>query len=194
MRLRLITLLLLSMSTPLYAQTAKTTSGSISASNAISVVNVGDPPAAGGGGGGDPTNRVITPPTVVAPGLTAAGVETCLGSASGGISLMGGGFTFGSTKVDDGCTIRLLARQLFAFGFHNAALALMCQDQRVFVAMEETGTPCPAPPVDLGPGAPVSLDPPSADEDPPSPAAHEAQVKPFTKEEAALFARIPIEE
>jgi hypothetical protein len=80
---------------------------------------------------------------VVAPGLTAAGVETCLGSTAGGISLMGGGFTFGSTKVDEGCTIRLLARQLYAFGFQKAAVALMCQDERVAAAMFAAGSPCP---------------------------------------------------
>jgi hypothetical protein len=58
---------------------------------------------------------------------------------------MGGGITFGATKVDEGCTIRLLARQLFAFGLRRAALALMCQDQRVADAMGVAGSPCPAP-------------------------------------------------
>jgi hypothetical protein len=56
---------------------------------------------------------------------------------------MGGGVTFGRTMVDDGCTIRLLSRQLFAFGMQRAALALMCQDDRVSQAMEASGSPCP---------------------------------------------------
>jgi hypothetical protein len=89
------------------------------------------------------TSRVISAPTVVAPGLAAAGVETCLGSASGGLSAMGGGFTFGTTTVDEGCTIRLLARQLYAFGFQHAALALMCEDKHVVIAMYAAGSPCP---------------------------------------------------
>jgi hypothetical protein len=49
---------------------------------------------------------------------------------------MGGGITFVSTRVDEGCTIRLLARQLYAFGFQKAALALMCQDPHVVLAMD----------------------------------------------------------
>jgi hypothetical protein len=81
---------------------------------------------------------------VIAPGLAAAGIETCLGSSSGGISVMGGGFSFGRTTVDDGCNIRLLARQLYAFGLKKAALALMCQDERVATAMDAVGTPCPS--------------------------------------------------
>ena len=185
MRLRLLALLMLSMTTPVCAQNMATQSG------AMSMVNISDPPA-------NPdqsiTTRLTTPPGIVAPGLAAAGVETCLGSSSGGLSLMGGGFTFGSTKVDEGCTIRLLARQLFAFGFRKAAVALMCQDEHVFVAMGETGTPCPPPGAD--PDQPLSVLPSAyADPSPPvEPLVREANVKPFTKEEAALFARATAEE
>jgi hypothetical protein len=135
-----LTALVLAISTPAYAQGATTSSG------AMSMVNVSDPPPSS-----STTNHLVTPPTTVAPGLAAAGVETCLGSASGGLSLMGGGFTFGSTKVDEGCTIRLLARQLFAFGFKTAALALMCQEERVALAMQTAGTPCPEPPAPVEP-------------------------------------------
>jgi hypothetical protein len=198
MRMRLLALLMLSLSTPVYAQSVASSSG------AMSMVNISDPPA-------DPsssvTNHLVTPPNVVAPGLAAAGVETCLGSASAGLSLMGGGFTFGSTKVDEGCTLRLLARQLFAFGFRKAAVALMCQDQHVFIAMDEVGTPCPPPP-EFASSEPLSLVPsayadagrppllPSAfaDAEPAAPLVDEADIKPFTREEAALFARATAQE
>jgi hypothetical protein len=139
MRLHLAALILV-MATPVYAQGVATSSG------AMSMVNIADPPPST-----STTTHLVTPPTTVAPGLAAAGIETCLGSASGGLSLMGGGFTFGSTKVDEGCTIRLLARQLFAFGFKTAALALMCQEGRVAMAMETAGTPCPEPPAPVEP-------------------------------------------
>jgi len=192
MRLRL-TLLFLVMATPGYAQ-GVTTSG------AMSMVNVSDPPPSS-----STTSHIVTPPTTVAPGLAAAGIETCLGSASGGLSLMGGGFTFGSTKVDEGCTIRLLARQLFAFGFKSAALALMCQDDRVALAMQTAATPCPEPqppapppehPASLFPAFPAlsfaQLEPPAPlfATAPPSTPAPEPQVKPFTPEEDALFKRM----
>jgi hypothetical protein len=124
----------LAISTPVYAQPMASTSG---ASSSINITNPASTTS---------TNRLITPPTVVAPGLAAAGMETCLGSSAGGISLMGGGASFGSTRVDEGCTIRLLARQLFAFGLRNAAVALMCQDDRVAMAMDVAGSPCPAAP------------------------------------------------
>jgi len=66
-------------------------------------------------------------PAVFAPGLTAAGIETCLGSVSGGGAAMGWGFSFGSTVPDVGCQARLDARTLWAFGLKAAAVARMCQ-------------------------------------------------------------------
>jgi len=130
-----IAFVMLIVATPVYAQT---TMGSNS--GATSTVDINSPATT--------TAHVVTTPTIAAPGLAAAGVETCLGSASGGLSLMGGGITFGSTKVDEGCTIRLLARQLFAFGLQKAAVALMCQDDRVAAAMAIAGSPCPASPAE----------------------------------------------
>jgi hypothetical protein len=186
MRVRLLAILMLSMATPVCAQSVATQSG------AMSMVNITDPPA---NPNQNITTHLVTPPGIVAPGLAAAGIETCLGSASGGLSLMGGGFTFGSTKVDEGCTIRLLARQLFAFGFHKAAIALMCQDAHVSVAMNESGTPCPPPP-GAAPDEPLTVSPLAYSDPQPAaePLVHEANVKPFTKEEAALFARATAEE
>jgi hypothetical protein len=152
------------ISTPVLAQTG-TTSG---ASSAINITN----PASS-------TTRLVTTPTVVAPGLAAAGIETCLGSSAGGISLMGGGVTFGSTKVDDGCTIRLLARQLFAFGFQNAAVALMCQDERVAAAMGAANSSCPRLTAETTGSLPVSTDGGRV----------YGNVKPYTSEERAWFDR-----
>ena len=115
--------------------------------------------------------------------------------------------TFGSTKVDEGCTIRLLARQLYAFGFQKAAVALMCQAARVAVAMDDAGSPCP-PSVAISRSERASSLPAlsfsqeeqatPAQEDQPlliapqeqtRSAAPEGQLRPFTLEEQAMFAR-----
>jgi hypothetical protein len=190
----LFVLMALTITAPLCAQTLGSTSG---ASSALNITN----PAS-------TTSRLITTPTVVPPGLAAAGVETCLGAASGGLSVMGGGLTFGSIKVDEGCTIRLLARQLYAFGFQKAAVALMCQEARVAVAMDDAGSPC-LPSAETRRSNHVALAPalafsqeeqaqPPAQEGLPlliapqeqtQAAEPEAQVKPFTLEEQAMFAR-----
>ncbi len=70
MRMLALVFILLAVSAPAFAQTT---------SGAASSVNVSNPAYTSS----NATTRLITPPTVVAPGLAAAGIETCLGSAVG---------------------------------------------------------------------------------------------------------------
>jgi len=76
-------------------------------------------------------------PTAFAPGLTAAGLETCLGSVSGGGSALGWGATFGTTIPDQGCAARLDARTLWSFGLKKAAVARLCLMPDVYRSMPE---------------------------------------------------------
>lgn len=94
-------------------------------------------------------------PSVVAPGLTAAGLETCLGSVSGGGAFVGTGFSFGTTIPDPGCAARLDARTLWSMGLKKAAVARLCLNGDIYRAMPEVcrrylprpapGHPAPAP-------------------------------------------------
>jgi hypothetical protein len=93
-------------------------------------------------------------PSVIAPGLTAAGLETCLGSVSGGGSIVGTGFMFGATIPDPGCAARLDARTLWSMGLKKAAVARLCLNGDIYRAMPEVCDlylPKPAP------GYPASL-------------------------------------
>jgi hypothetical protein len=76
-------------------------------------------------------------PGVVAPGLAAAGLETCLGSVSGGGAFVGTGFSFGTTIPDPGCAARLDARTLWSFGLKKAAVARLCLNPDINRAMPE---------------------------------------------------------
>jgi hypothetical protein len=78
------------------------------------------------------TQTLRNVPTVFAPGLTSAGLETCLGSFSAGAGVVGTGATFGSTVPDEDCTIRLYARTQWSFGQKAAAIAMLCQSPRVW--------------------------------------------------------------
>jgi hypothetical protein len=76
-------------------------------------------------------------PSVVAPGLAAAGLETCLGSVSGGGAFVGTGFSFGTTIPDPGCAARLDARTLWSMGLKKAAVARLCLNGDIYRAMPE---------------------------------------------------------
>jgi hypothetical protein len=87
-------------------------------------------------------------PSIVAPGLAAAGLETCLGSVSGGGAFVGTGFSFGTTVPDPGCAARLDARTLWSMGLKKAAVARLCLNGDVYRAMPEVCDkylPPPAP-------------------------------------------------
>src|SRR6478752_8987322 len=94
-------------------------------------------------------------PGIVAPGLAAAGLETCLGSVSGGGAFVGTGFSFGTTIPDPGCAARLDARTLWSFGLKKAAVARLCLTGDIYRAMPEVcvkylprparGSPAPIP-------------------------------------------------
>jgi hypothetical protein len=86
-------------------------------------------------------------PAVVAPGLTAAGIEACLGSVSVGGSGAGFGLTVGSTTLDKGCNIRLYARTLNALGYRTAATQMLCYDPEVAGALAIQGIRCEVGPL-----------------------------------------------
>ncbi len=91
-------------------------------------------------------------PSVVAPGLAAAGLETCLGSVSGGGAFVGTGFSFGTTIPDPGCAARLDARTLWSFGLKKAAVARLCLNPEINRAMPEVCVKYLSPPA---PGYPA---------------------------------------
>jgi hypothetical protein len=76
-------------------------------------------------------------PGIVAPGLAAAGLETCLGSVSGGGAFVGTGFSFGTTIPDPGCAARLDARTLWSMGLKKAAVARLCLNDNIYRAMPD---------------------------------------------------------
>jgi hypothetical protein len=83
------------------------------------------------------TQTIKNVPTVFAPGLAAAGLETCLGSVSAGAGVVGTGATFGTTVPDPSCAARLDARTLWSFGLKKAAIARLCLQPDILRSMPE---------------------------------------------------------
>lgn len=84
----------------------------------------------------------IPVPTAHAANIIAS-EDTCMGSRSFGLQLAGFGVSIATTWQDRQCRRIKNARQLDALGYRRAAIALLCQDEEVFDAMERVGTPCP---------------------------------------------------
>ena len=88
-------------------------------------------------------NSTIPVPSASAPGMSAYSQDVCAVGRSGGIQLPGVGLTGGATARDMNCERMKLSKLLNDYGMKVAAVAILCQDPRVFEAMEQAGTPCP---------------------------------------------------
>lgn len=83
------------------------------------------------------------PPTAVAPAVTVINSDVCAVAASGAVQTQILGISMGGTMTDKNCERLKLARGVYDMGMKVAAVSIMCQDERVFTAMMNAGTPCP---------------------------------------------------
>jgi len=83
------------------------------------------------------------PPSAAAPSYNAMTQDVCAVGISAGIQTFGIGVSGGKHVTDKNCERLKLARILNDFGMKVAAVAILCQDERVFESMIQAGTPCP---------------------------------------------------
>ena len=113
-----------------YTSTATTTYQSGSSSNTTS---------------NSTTNSNIrsAPPSASAPSVNTMTQDVCAVGVSMGVQTFGIGLSGGKHVIDKNCERLKLARILNDFGMKVAAVAILCQDERVFESMIQAGTPCP---------------------------------------------------
>jgi hypothetical protein len=113
-----------------YTSTATTTyqSGSSSNSTTTSTTN---------------SNTKSAPPSASSPSYNSMTQDVCAVGGSLGVQTFGLGISGGKHFVDKNCERLKLARILNDFGMKVAAVAILCQDERVFESMIQAGTPCP---------------------------------------------------
>ena len=149
MKTPLIILILLLLTTPVFAGSTQTnTSGSNTAieggytSEATTTYETGSESTSTTN---NTTNSDIrsSPPQATAPSYNSMTQDVCAVGISAGIQTFGIGVSGGKHVRDKNCERLKLARILNDFGMKVGAVALLCQDERVFEAMIQAGTPCP---------------------------------------------------
>ena len=89
------------------------------------------------------SNIKSAPPTAGAPSYNSMTQDVCAVGGSLGVQTFGVGISGGKHFIDKNCERLKLARILNDFGMKVAAVAILCQDERVFESMIQAGTPCP---------------------------------------------------
>jgi hypothetical protein len=86
-------------------------------------------------------SRVV--PSASAPSISSMSQDLCTVGISAGGQTFSFGASLGFTKRDLNCERLKLAKALYDMNMKVAAIAIMCQDSRVFAAMHSAGTYCP---------------------------------------------------
>ena len=89
------------------------------------------------------SNIRSAPPSASSPSYNSMTQDVCAVGASAGVQTFGIGVSAGKHFIDKNCERLKLARILNDFGMKVAAVAILCQDERVFESMIQAGTPCP---------------------------------------------------
>jgi len=113
-----------------YTSTANTTYQTGSSSNSTTTNN-------------STSNTKSAPPSAGAPSFNSMTQDVCAVGVSMGVQTFGIGISGGKHAIDKNCERLKLARILNDFGMKVAAVAILCQDERVFESMIQAGTPCP---------------------------------------------------
>ena len=77
------------------------------------------------------------------PSFSAMSQDVCSTGISGSVSTLGFGVSGGKHIRDLNCERIKLSKVLYDYGMKVAAVSILCQDERVFEAMQMAGTPCP---------------------------------------------------
>lgn len=89
------------------------------------------------------TDLKSPPASAISPTINTSNSDLCTFGVAGAVQTQILGVSTGTQITDDNCEMLKNAKTLYDMGMKVAAVSVMCQDQRVFDAMMNAGTPCP---------------------------------------------------
>lgn len=88
-------------------------------------------------------NKGMPVPSAMAPSMSAFSQDVCAVPISGAGNVGLFSVSAGTVLLDDNCVKIKLAKTLNDLGLKVAAVSVLCQDEKVWNAMEMSGSPCP---------------------------------------------------
>jgi len=89
------------------------------------------------------TNQKTAVNSASAPSMSVYGQDSCVVPLTAGVTLIGFSGSFGSYHLDLDCQRRKSVNMLYRLGMKVASISLACQDENIWKAMMNAGTPCP---------------------------------------------------
>ena len=88
-------------------------------------------------------NKGMPVPSAMAPSMSAFSQDVCAVPVSAAGNLGFVSLSGGTVLLDENCVKIKLAKTLNDLGLKVAAVSVLCQDPKVWEAMEMSGSPCP---------------------------------------------------
>ena len=86
---------------------------------------------------------ISPPPSAITPSVNSSSSDLCTVGVAGAVQTQILGISSGETVRDPNCERLKISKTLYDMGMKVAAVSVLCQDRRVYDAMEMAGTPCP---------------------------------------------------
>lgn len=83
------------------------------------------------------------PPSAVTPQISSGTGDLCTIGVAGAVQTQILGISMGTVYTEDNCLRLKNAKTMYDMGMKVAAVSVMCQDENVWKAMMDAGTPCP---------------------------------------------------
>ena len=85
---------------------------------------------------------ISPPPSAISPSVGSSSSDLCTTGVSGAVQTQILGVSTGEMVRDENCERLKISKTLYDMGMKVAAVSVLCQDRRVYDAMEMAGTPC----------------------------------------------------
>ena len=86
---------------------------------------------------------ISPPPSAISPSVGSSSSDLCTTGVSAAVQTQILGVSTGEMVRDENCERLKISKTLYDMGMKVAAVSVLCQDRRVYDAMEMAGTPCP---------------------------------------------------
>ena len=134
MKVKILLALMFIFVLPISTTYGQTTSNVITDSKSNSTVNT------------DANSKTIVispPPSAISPSVGSSSSDLCTVGVAGAVQTQILGISTGEMIRDANCERLKISKTLYDMGMKVAAVSVLCQDRRVYDAMEMAGTPCP---------------------------------------------------
>ena len=89
------------------------------------------------------TKLTSPPPSAISPQINVSNSDLCTVGVAGAVQTQILGISMGTVYTEENCIRLKLSKQLYNLGMRVAAVSALCTDKSVFLAMKNSGTPCP---------------------------------------------------